>query len=81
MKLTPPVLYARMIVYTTTLVNIACLIVIAWGMIGIDARLTLGVFNVSSRIGTCNVGLMSTSSILLLVVLQVSYFVVVLLSS
>ena len=46
-------------------------------MIGIDARLTLGVFNVSSRIGTCNVGLMSTSSILLLVVLQVSYFVVV----
>ena len=41
--------YARMIVYTTTLVNIACLIVIAWGMIGIDARLTLGQDLVSYR--------------------------------
>ena len=66
-----------MIVYTATIVNIRLLIVIVIVIIGIDIEASDVMFNVSNRIGTWNIGCMSTSCILLLVVLQVSYFVVV----
>jgi len=69
--------WVYMIVYTATLVNIRLLILLAWWSIGIDVEILVNMFNLSLRIGIWNIGLMSSSSILLLVVLQVSYFVVV----
>jgi len=68
---------SSMIVYTASLVNIRLLIVIALILIGIDIEISVNMFNVSLSIGIWNIGLMSSSSMLLLVVLQVSYFVVV----
>ena len=68
---------SSMAVYTASLVNLRLLIVIALILIGIDIEISVNMFNVSLSIGIWNIGLMSSSSMLLLVVLQVSYFVVV----
>ena len=68
---------SSMAVYTASLVNLRLLIVIALILIGIDSEISVNMFNVSLSIGIWNIGLMSSSSMLLLVVLQVSYFVVV----
>ena len=66
-----------MIVYTASLVNLRLLIVIALILVGIDIEISVNMFNLFLSIGIWNIGLMSSSAILVLVVLQVSYFVVV----
>ena len=65
-----------MIVYSGLLVNIRLLIMLMGLMSGIDIDITLMMFNVSLRIGITGINTLSSSIILSIVVLQVSYFVV-----